>query len=143
MKKGQPEVALTRPRSPIGLTLELGILWEEVLQRRGLGVQLLSNPEYVIDEDIDQWTKVISNVGGLVVASYNTRNINWDENVLEHIAIAADLQRPVFAQVSLQERDWIYAPLSSTGRHAPSVIDAANITVVGNQLDELVERLAA
>ncbi len=146
MGKRGPEVALTTPYSPIGLTLELGILWEELLERKGLKVSILSNYSQtevlsldesvrVMGERMKEWRSVLERAGGLVIAAYNTKNIDWDRGIIDHIHIANEVGRPVFSQVDPAD---VWKPL-----HGEEIIDRADMTIGGGNVDLVRERLLA
>jgi hypothetical protein len=72
---------------------------------------------------------------GLVIASYDTRNIDWDRAVVGQISLATEMGKPVFSQVDPTE---VWKPVPGD-----EVVAAADLTVIGSNVGMIRERLAA
>ncbi|MDB5171023.1 MAG: hypothetical protein JWO35_717 [Candidatus Saccharibacteria bacterium] len=134
----KPQLALTVPRNPIGLTLDLGMLWEEMLHERGFGVSLLLNPLNG-SASVGKTEKILREVDGLVIPSYNTRNIAYDADVLTRIQFAQRYALPVFVQVPTEETQM--PDMSSIGAFSREVLMDAEIIPIGSHIEKIRERL--
>ncbi len=93
-------IALSVPRSPLSLTMEMQILWNGILtEETGRLVENVYSQEeeqgYVRPQDLE----TLKRVGALVVACYNTEIIPLDEGVVMHMEEAHRNGKPVFIQI--------------------------------------------
>lgn len=136
----RPELALTTPRSPHNLTLDLGVMWEEMLKNAGFNVALLLHPFEDI-ESLNESEEILQQADGLVIASSRTRHIPFDGDNLTHIQFAKRLKVPVFVEVPIEET--AMPEKSSLGSPASLILDGAEVIHIGSDFGIIRKRLNA
>jgi hypothetical protein len=136
MSERQLPLALSVPRSPIGLTMDLRFAWQDALRettrREVLDIYSSSDDGGFPKE---KTLSVMKSAAALVVANYNINYVPLDDGVLHHMAFAVEFGKPVFVQGPLEE------VMPPRGREFELENAGGEIIIIGSNIGMINERL--